>query len=251
MEDIGRHEDEILGNRAHWEKKPLLRSCYHAFYREIAARLKSIPGLTTLELGSGIGAIKDVIPQCVTSDIFDNPWLDRRENAYAIQFPDAALSDLILFDVFHHLEFPGTALAEMARVVVPGGRLIVFEPDMSLLGKFVYGCCHPEPLGLGKPITWTAPPGVDAASGGYYAGQANATRIFRKREVAEWENSWRLVATRRLTNLRYFGSGGFSGPQLLPSFLEGPLKVVENVLSLAPGLFSARLLLVLERREQA
>lgn len=250
MEDIGRHEDEILGNRTYWEKKPLLRSCYNAFYRAIASYLSPAPNLVTLELGSGIGAIKGVIPQCVTSDIFGNPWLDRRENAYAINFPAASLGNLILFDVFHHLEFPGNALGEMARVVAPGGRLILFEPDMSLLGRFVYGFCHPEPLGFERPITWAAPTGIDAATGGYYAAQSNATRIFRRREITDWEKTWRLVDSRRIVSLRYFGSGGFSGPQLLPSVLEGPLKAFERLLSIVPAVFSARLLLVLERRDQ-
>jgi hypothetical protein len=48
-----------------------------------------------------------VIPECVTTDIFPNPWLDRVENAYALNFADASVGNLILFDVFHHLEFPG------------------------------------------------------------------------------------------------------------------------------------------------
>jgi len=40
--------------------------------------------------------------------------------------------------VFHHLEFPGTALAEFARVLRPGGRVVIFEPGLGVLGGFAY-----------------------------------------------------------------------------------------------------------------
>jgi SAM-dependent methyltransferase len=248
QEDIARHGREILANRKSWDRKPLLRACYHEFYQAVGRRLNSTTDLPTLELGSGIGAIKEVVPGCVTSDIFDNPWLDRRENAYAIGYPPASLGNLILFDVFHHLEFPGSALQEFARVVAPGGRLLIFEPDMSLLGRLVYGFFHPEPLGLEKPISWSAPREIDAASGGYFAAQANATRIFCRREIDAWEAEWELLETARITNLRYFGSGGFGGMQLLPPVLERPLALCERLAAKLPSVFSSRLLIVLKRR---
>lgn len=248
FENIERHAQEIALNRRYWDTKPLLRSCYHSFYRALKSGCNQNTGLPTLELGSGIGAIKEVIPECITSDIFDHSWLDRRESAYSAGFPDASLGNVILFDVFHHLEFPGTALAEMARVVTPGGRLLIFEPDMSLLGRVVYGIFHPEPLGFGKVITWSAPDRNRAESGGYYAAQGNATRIFRHKEFDAWETNWKMLEMQRIVSLRYFGSGGFAGPQLLPSIFEIPLKALEKALTLIPSLFSARLLLILERK---
>ena len=50
-------------------------------------------------------------------DLFSNPWLDRRENCYAMNFADGSVSHLILFDVWHHLRYPGTALREFHRVL--------------------------------------------------------------------------------------------------------------------------------------
>src|SRR5271154_1806157 len=101
------HLLEMRLNRDAWEKKALLRTIYQRFYRLIREQLAKNTYAETVELGSGIGAIKAVIPECVTSDIFPNPWLDRVENAYALNFADESIGNLILFDVFHHLEFPG------------------------------------------------------------------------------------------------------------------------------------------------
>ena len=99
----------------------MLREIYHDFYQRIAdARIDpALPG-PAVELGSGMGRIKDVIPQCVTTDLFPNAWLDRRENCYQLSFADASVSHLILFDVWHHLRYLGTALREFHRVLVPG-----------------------------------------------------------------------------------------------------------------------------------
>src|SRR5271165_6540871 len=155
------HLIEMRLNRDAWEKKAVLRAIYQGFYHLIREQLAADPDAETVELGSGIGAIKEVIPECVTTDIFPNPWLDRVENAYELSFADASVGNLILFDVFHHLEFPGTALAEFARVLRPGGRVVIFEPGLGVLGRFVYKAFHHEPVGEREPIRWFAPKGSD------------------------------------------------------------------------------------------
>src|SRR6478672_1894101 len=87
---LEQHNIEIQRNREAWQRKPMLREVYHEFYRRIAARIDpAIPG-PVVELGSGMGRIKDVIPQCITTDLFPNPWLDRQENAYRLSFADGA-----------------------------------------------------------------------------------------------------------------------------------------------------------------
>src|SRR5258708_6138178 len=110
--DIDRHQKEILLNQSYWQKKPILQTIYGQFHRLIAAQLSGLPQPLIVELGSGIGNIKDVIPNCLRTDLFPNPWIDQVENAYQLSFKDNSVSDLILFDVFHHLRYPGTALLE-------------------------------------------------------------------------------------------------------------------------------------------
>ena len=78
---LEQHNIEIHENRRYWERKPLLRKVYSQFGREIAQRVdRTLPGLV-VELGSGMGHIKEHLPNCITSDVFPNEWLDRVEDA--------------------------------------------------------------------------------------------------------------------------------------------------------------------------
>jgi hypothetical protein len=244
--DLERHNREIHENRYHWERKPLLQKVYGQFYKQIAQRIDgSIPG-SIVELGSGIGNIKDHIPGCVTTDVFTNPWLDRVENAYDLSFADGTVSHLILFDVWHHLQFPGTALREFSRVLAVKGRLIILEPAMGLLGRFVFGCFHHEPLGLSHPIPWDAPPGFSRHQAGYYAAQGNASRVFGSDNFRGQLGAWRTAEITYFSAVAYLGTGGFRGPQLYPARALPLVNAVDSVLSRFPSLAS-RMLVVLEK----
>ena len=244
--DIERHNAEIHENRRHWERKPALREVYSEFYKLIAHRLKNLPPGPVLECGSGIGNIKSVLPDAITSDLFPNPWLDRQENIYSLSYKDNSLSAIVLFDVFHHLEFPGTALLELQRVLVPGGRLIIFEPAMGLLGRIVLGLFHHEPLALKSSIQWSAPQDFDPRQHQYYAAQGNAWRIFIKDECPNL-GQFAVVEINTKPALPWLLTGGFRGNQLGPGWVLFVAECVERALALAPRLFASRMLVVLEK----
>jgi len=244
---IEQHNIEIYENRRHWENKPLLREVYAQFGREIANRVdRTQPGLI-VELGSGMGNIKRHLPDCITTDVFPNPWLDRVENAYDLAFADGSVSNLILFDVWHHLEYPGTALREFGRVLSEHGKVIIFDPAMGVLGRFVFGSFHHEPLGLKDQIQWEAPDGFARRSPGYYAAQGNASRIFGSAEFREQLRCWRVEEVAYFSALAYLGSGGFRGPQLYPMAALTLLNRVDSFLSRFPTLAS-RMLVVLKKQ---
>ena len=248
--NIEQHNREIHENLEHWRRKPLLRRIYREFHHEIAARVKpNTPGIIA-ELGSGMGTIKECLPDCITTDVFPNPWLDAVENAYALTFKDASVGHLILFDVWHHLEFPGTALREFHRVLKPGGRLIVFDPAMGLLGRIVFGLFHHEPLGLRNPITWEAPDLFLAGAHRYYAAQGNASRIFGGEPFRGRLKDWDISEIRYFSGLAYLASGGLRGPQLYPEALLPVLQWTDRMLSRIPSLAS-RILVVLEKLDQS
>ncbi len=72
-------------------------------------------------------------------------------------FPDAQFDALVAVDVLHHLFQLPACLAEMRRVLKPGGRLIVYEPNklnpmlalFSLLDRNEWGL-----LSLGTPAAY-------------------------------------------------------------------------------------------------
>lgn len=246
-EGDARHEVEMIWNRRAWDSKPLLREIYHDLYRQIAARIGPTKSGPVVEIGSSLGRLKEIIPRCVTTDLVTRPWLDRKENAYALSFESDSVSHLILFDVWHHLRFPGAALAEFHRVLVPGGRVILVEPAISWLGRLTYGLLHYEPVGLNAEITWSAPPGFDPQNTDYYAAQGNATRQFWWGEANHHLSGWRVREVAPIISLSYFASGGFSRPQIGGPRLFRFLRTCERLAAVAPRIFASRLLIVLEK----
>jgi SAM-dependent methyltransferase len=245
--NIELHNVEIQQNRLRWQKKPVLREAYGQFYSEIASRLDArMPG-QTVELGSGIGVAKNYIPGCITTDLFANPWVDRVENAYAMTFPDQSIRNLILFDVWHHLEYPGSALREFSRVLVRGGRAILFEPAMSALGRIVYGWFHREPTGLRDDIIGLCPVGIEPSQLGYYAAQGNCWRLFRLQIMPDMLAGWEIREIAYFPALAYVLSGGFSGPQLLPTALLNFMLKHARQSHFFPQLLATRMLVVLEK----
>jgi SAM-dependent methyltransferase len=244
---IEQHLIEMRSNQAAWRQRPVLREVYGHFYQLVRQALAPLPG-PIVELGSGIGAAKEFIPTCITTDIFSNPWLDQQENAYALSFADTSVSNLILLDVFHHLICPGTALNEFHRVLRVDGRVIILEPAMSLLGKVIYGLFHHEPLGLRNPISWFAPDGVDPKETGYYAAQANASKVFLGNQFKGALSSWDIPILVSLPDIAYAASGGFSKPQLYPLSLLPVIRAFEKILTPWPNIFATRLLVALEKK---
>ena len=241
------HQDSIEKNSDYWNRKPLLRTLYGDFYRRIASNLSNLRESKIVELGSGLGNIHDVIPSCIRTDLFPNPWIDQVENAYQLSFGDETVSDLILTDVFHHLKYPGTALKEFARVLRKGGRVIMLEPCISALGLVVYGVLHEEPIAVTKTIQWDAPANWSPEQIDYYAAQGNASRVFVGKRFRHKLGDWQTIKTQRLSAIAYAASGGFSKPQLYPTAALPLLRKLETILDLFPILFATRLLVILEK----
>jgi SAM-dependent methyltransferase len=242
-----RHSVEIHENRRHWERKPLLRKVYSQFCGEIAKRVDhTVPGLV-VELGSGMGNLKEHLPDCITTDMFSNQWLDRVEDAYDLTFAPGTVGHLILFDVWHHLQYPGTALREFYRVLTEHGKVIIFEPAMGVFGRFVFGHFHHEPLGLNEEIQWEAPASFIRDRLGYYAAQGNASRVFGSNAFRAQLRSWRLAEVSYFSALAYLGTGGFRGPQLYPMAALPLLNRLDSFLSRFPSLAS-RMLVVLQKQ---
>ena len=78
-----RHFRDIVELAKIWDEKPLLRQIYHDFYLLIERWLSDIVG-DLLEIGAGCGGMKSLVPNCIATDLFPSPWVDRCENVYAL-----------------------------------------------------------------------------------------------------------------------------------------------------------------------
>lgn len=248
MENAAEQYNELIKNNARqWEKKALLRLAYTRFYEMIVREIRPDRVRPTLELGSGNGYFKTAMPDCVLTDFIKMPGIDRVENAYGLNFKDNSVANLILFDVWHHLEYPGSALDEFRRVLAPGGRVVIFDPALSLLGLFVYGLFHRESVGIFKKISWRSPAGFAPGEAPYYSAQGNASRIFGDSKYRAFLRGWNLVKTKRLAATFYLASGGYSGPQFFPEKSFSWLIKIDRLLDHWPFLFASRILVVLEK----
>jgi SAM-dependent methyltransferase len=238
--NIEQHQVEILRNKRIWESKPLLRKVYSSFYNRISALIEpSIKG-KIVELGSGAGNLKSVISDAVCTDIFPNPWLDIVCSAYAIPFENGSVSHLVLFDVFHHLQRPKAFFQEARRVLAGNGRIIIFEPYISVASRIIYGLFHHEPLAWKQPIENSEQPPSDDQ---YYAAQGNATRFFFHDQFAQWLEGWKIFHKQTVVSFSYLLSGGYSKPAMYPEKGLKLLQRFDDMLSRYPSLFAARCLI--------
>ncbi len=241
---LSQHQQEIQHNLQAWTYKPLLREIYSGFYGRILRLIDtSVPG-RVVEVGSGIGNLKQSLPHAIATDLFPNPWLDLACDGYDLPFRPGVISHLVLFDVFHHLREPNAFLREARRVMHPEGRLILFEPYISWTSRLVYGLFHHE------PVRWRDP--IDLAPGSprprdYYAAQGNATRLVFRKEVPGWPSGWSVFHAEAFSCFHYLFSGGYSKPAFYPSGLLKSLQSLDRALSRWPALFGGRCLIGLKR----
>lgn len=200
-------------------------------------------------MGSGIGSLKGALPTVVSTDITPASWLDAAVDAQALPFASAGFDNLIGIDVIHHVEFPRRFLAEAARVLQPGGRLILLEPAVTPGSYLFYRFLHDEGLDLSADPLLDGRP--DPARAPAAANQAIPTLLFH-RYRARLESLFPELAVKHVANLSLIAyplSGGFRPWSLLPASLaEGTLRL-ERVLEPTLGrILGFRLLAVLERR---
>ena len=134
--------DWIAAHRERWDRKSGLRSFYE---KECFARIvEAMPQGPSLEIGSGPGFFSRYHRCTVVSDVTGADHVDQVVDAHAMPFDDASFACVVGMDVVHHFYNPAGALSEIARVLQPGGRLILVEPWTGPAGWFVNTYLHDE-----------------------------------------------------------------------------------------------------------
>lgn len=104
-----------------------LRRIYEEWYAAIDSALPTGNGLV-IEIGSGAGFLKDIIPDVITSEIFLCSNISMVLDGCRMPFGDDTLRGIVMTDVFHHLSQPRLFLERAIRCVRPGGVVVMIEP---------------------------------------------------------------------------------------------------------------------------
>lgn len=229
-------------------EKVFLHSLYQEWYErliEVIPAPEDCPG-TILELGSGGGFFKEMLPECLCSDVFYCPGNDLVLDARHLPFPTASVRAIVMVDVFHHIPDAAAFLREAARVLRPGGIIAMWEPWNTPWSRFVYQRMHHEPFDPHRQ-EWDFPAGGPLSS----ANGALPWMVFARdhgRLGREFPNL-HLESLCLDHPFSYIASGGISLRSLAPGLAYRPLRRLER--SLGPVLrYCAMFALIVVRRIQ-
>lgn len=210
------------------QSKPFLKNLYIEFYHQFLDSLPQLGGgLKVIELGSGGGFIKEVIPEAITSEILDIDSVDLRFSALDLPFKDNCLDAIVMFDVFHHIPDVSQFLKEALRGLKPAGRIVMIEPANTIFGRFIYQNFHHEPFNPKAAWTFESAGPLSSANGAlpWIVFQRDRPRFLKEFP------GFSITKIRYHTALTYLLSGGLSYKQFVPTFCYRGVKIIELLLT--------------------
>jgi SAM-dependent methyltransferase len=228
-----------------WDKKPTLRAIYRDFYQKIE---NAMCDGDILEIGGGIGNLQIDSGCVIKSDIQYSPELDVVADAQNLPFDNEVFSNIVLFDVLHHLQCPLLFFSEARRVLKPGGKIIMLEPGITPVSKIMYKVGHEEPVEMGWDMK--DPCKVDVNKDPYDSNQAIPTILFKRdsKVFIEMVKGFNIDRSDWLSLFAYPLSGGFKSWSLLPyRWVKTILKIEEIVLPFLGKYMAFRLMVVLKK----
>lgn len=230
-----------------WANKKLLKLVYDGYYRRITEAC--VPGVT-IEIGGGIGQFKKFLPEVITSDIQHSPMVDVVADAQRLPFKTAAVSNIVMLDVLHHIEFPTLFFEEALRVLRPGGRCIMIEPGITWGSSAFYRFFHVEPVDMeADPLVKGSP---DPLKEPYDSNQAVPTLLATREKIRFLQHfpQFEFLRVRWFSFLAYPLSGGFRRWSLMPHRLGAAVLKWERMAEKRFGrLFGFRIMIVLKRSD--
>lgn len=227
------------------QQKGFLRKLYADWYDEFKKEIPTVSGGSFVELGSGGGFIKSIMPEVISSDIIYISGLDLVFSAEKLPFKDKSIRIFFMLDVLHHISKPSAFLKEAERCLTPGGKIIMIEPANTLWGRFIYKNFHHEDF--------------DISTGWGIRGERNSSLgngavswiiFFRDRKIFSKEfSSLRIRKLEFHTPLRYLISGGFSVKQLLPSCAYNIIRGIESIIAPFNNFLGMFMTISLEKRK--
>ena len=215
------------------QRKEFLRQIYTEWYQRLCAAVADAPKGPAVEIGSGPGFLKSILPSVITSELVYAGNVDAVFSAETMPFANASLSAIFLQNVLHHIPHPALFFQEATRCLKPGGRIVMLEPYNTPWSRRVWTRLHHEAFepGAGWDLSGSMPLSV--------ANGALPWIVFdRDREI--FQKNFPLLQIARITPLMpvsYLLSGGVSMRSMAPGCVYPLWRKVESLFD-AWGLFA-------------
>jgi SAM-dependent methyltransferase len=141
------HHRFFSGWSKFYEATPLFTRLLRAQQDEALRRLAPASGERVLDLGCGTGRALELLPQAFGADASREMLHSAPRGrvacarAGALPFRSGAFEALLCTNSFHHHPDPLLSLREIRRVLSPGGRAVLVDPDLEhpLARLTIYG----------------------------------------------------------------------------------------------------------------
>ena len=207
------------------KNKEFLNRLYKKWYFEFKNVADEFPDGKFVELGSGGGFLKEIIPSVITSDINTIPNIDMVFSATNMPFEDNSISAIFMIDAFHHFSDVEEFFRESERVLKENGKIVMIEPWNTIFSRFIYTKFHHE---LFDPkIDWTFP-----SSGPLSGSNMALPWIVFSRDQKKFNMKFSNFTLKNMdlhTPFMYLFSGGFSRKQMLPEIFDSLLNCIDNL----------------------
>ncbi len=214
----GYHNDreQTLQHKQILLEKPFLRRLYISFYQQLRDNVpyRETTKPVIVEIGSGSGFLKDIIPHAIASDVLELPGVDLTFSACQMPFKDRSIDAIIMFNVLHHIPLVRSFFKEATRCLKQGGRIIMIEPANTLWGNFIYRNFHHE--GFDIKAGWEF-----KSSGPLLTANGALPWIIFHRDKKLFEKEFpalSILKTYFHTPIKYLLSGGFTLRCMVPSW---------------------------------
>ena len=203
--------------------KKFLNLIYKDFYTKLKSEKLTKP---IVEIGSGAGFIKKIIPGVITTDVVSTDDIDVKAFAEKLPFKSKSIGSIVMVNVFHHIKEPAIALREFERILIPNGKIVMIEPWATTFSKFIYKNFHHE--NFDEKSNWKI-----IGKGRMSDANGALPWIIFSRDRSRFSKMFpnlKIISIKPHTPFKYLVSGGLSKPQLFPTSFYSMLDKLEKFL---------------------